>query len=480
MLDLGRTERQNRELRNGYIIMIGCLMVISGAVVYTAMERLQDILIPFLLAVALSYLLAPLVDLLSCRGAEHSIKLPRILAVITSFCVGVGLIVAVGLVLLKALSTFQERSASYTGRVEQLVAAVFDALSKLQQATGAKKEPSNHTVAEEAEAMVESFLADMSVTQMIMDLLGTAAHILEDVMYIVLFLVFMLAHSAHGPRDKIKQRVERQIFIYIRGKSSISAFVGSMHALVLFCVGLQGLWLPFGVLTFFLNFIPNVGGLGAVLLPMPLIALDPAFNSVKSTVAFVIPFGVNIFAKDVLEPKILGHATDLSPVAILLAILIYGSVWGITGMVLAIPLTAVLRIYLEHMHHPVPKMLARLLSGREAESFGLHWEAIPKDSIAPHFVKVDYPKLLEAIQEVAARDCISFTQEDFDSFEVDDELTEDNYVTVDVPTAGPFPKKEPKHFRPFLEHSAPPTTPNPKKRAPPRSWPPPADSPRLV
>ena len=95
----------------------------------------------------------------------------------------------------------------------------------------------------------------------------------------------------------------------------------------------QGLWLPFGVLTFFLNFIPNVGGLGAVLLPMPLIALDPQFSSAETAVSFLVPFGVNIFAKDVLEPKILGHATDLNPVTILLAILIYGSVWGVTGMV---------------------------------------------------------------------------------------------------------------------------------------------------
>ena len=66
------------------------------------------------------------------------------------------------------------------------------------------------------------------------------------------------------------------------------------------------------MLTFFLNFIPNVGGLGAVLLPMPLIALDPQFSSAETAVSFLVPFGVNIFAKDVLEPKILGHATDLT------------------------------------------------------------------------------------------------------------------------------------------------------------------------
>ena len=93
------------------------------------------------------------------------------------------------------------------------------------------------------------------------------------------------------------------------------------------------LWLPFGVLTFFLNFIPAVGGIIAVCLPMPLVALDPKFAGWMAIVAFVVPFVVNLFARDVLEPTVIGHSTSLHPVVVLLAILLYGSVWGITGMV---------------------------------------------------------------------------------------------------------------------------------------------------
>ena len=175
-------------------------------------------------------------------------------------------------------------------------------------------------------------------------------------MYIVLFLVFMLAHASpdadqSDPHDLVGRKVERQIFVYIRGKSSISAFVGGCHAAVLFALGLD-LWLPFGVLTFFLNFIPNVGGMAAVLLPLPLVALDPAFSGSAAFTAFAVPFCVNLFAKDFLEPTLIGQSTSLHPVAVLLAILIYGSVWGIVGMVMAIPLTAVMRIYLASVEHP--------------------------------------------------------------------------------------------------------------------------------
>ena len=66
----------------------------------------------------------------------------------------------------------------------------------------------------------------MSLTDLIISLLGKAAAVAEDVMYIVLFLVFMLARD-EAPKDKFSQTIDRQIFVYIRGKVSISAFVAS-------------------------------------------------------------------------------------------------------------------------------------------------------------------------------------------------------------------------------------------------------------
>ena len=184
--------------------------------------------------------------------------------------------------------------------------------------------------------------------------------------------------------------------MYIRGKTSISAFVAITNGSILWAVGLD-LFLAFGVLAFFLNFIPNVGMFTSVILPMPLIALDPTFSTLQIVLAFAAPLTVGMFAKDVLEPVILGHGTSLHPVCVLLAIMLFGSVWGVTGMVMvsaralpplsvarnttddrpthwhsrraarrtqAVPLTAVLRIYLEAVDHPLPRYMAQVLAGR--------------------------------------------------------------------------------------------------------------------
>jgi hypothetical protein len=162
--------------------------------------------------------------------------------------------------------------------------------------------------------------------------------------------------------------------------------------------------LSFGVLTFFLNFIPTFGFVIAVVLPMPLIALNPAFPPGLVALAFIGPLVCGIIAKvgalslhhvpctlyhapflpsstqdvlehmtwldslrtwldwtpsrarctqDVLEPLIIGQRTALHPAVILLAIMLFGSVWGIVGMVLAVPVTAVVRAHQPpHHHHP--------------------------------------------------------------------------------------------------------------------------------
>jgi len=232
------------EMRVGYIIMISCLMIIALGVVFTFMDRLQEILIPFVLAVALSYLLTPLVNFLSCHGQAHRCRLHRGIAVGLAFLVGVGVLVFVALVLLRALTIFQERSASYADRVEDLLESMFETAERwglrIANNETALQRHADHTAAQEAQELVKGFLSEVSLTNIILELLGTAAHVAEAVMYIVLFLIFMLAHtSERDPRNHVGYRCERKIYTYIRGKSAISGFVGGMHAFVLWLVGLQ-------------------------------------------------------------------------------------------------------------------------------------------------------------------------------------------------------------------------------------------------
>ena len=92
-------------------------------------------------------------------------------------------------------------------------------------------------------------------------------------MYILLFLAFLIAGSTPRARDgetagDFYQEADEQIYVYIRGKVGVALLVAVCDACILWAVGLD-LWLVFGVLSFWLQFVPNVGMAIGVCLPMP-------------------------------------------------------------------------------------------------------------------------------------------------------------------------------------------------------------------
>ena len=155
-----------------------------------------------------------------------------------------------------------------------------------------------------------------------------------------------------------------------RGKLLIALVVASAHAAVLFYVGLD-LFLVFGLLSFALNFVPAIGMLISILLPMPLVALDDGFTPSEALLALLLPLLVGTAAKDIMEPLLIGSATRLQPVAMLLATLLWGGIWGITGMVIAVPVTAVCRVYMQNIPHPLTRYVASKLAGDDQASLGV-------------------------------------------------------------------------------------------------------------
>ncbi|EOD36905.1 hypothetical protein EMIHUDRAFT_201200 [Emiliania huxleyi CCMP1516] len=139
---------------------------------------------------------------------------------------------------------------------------------------------------------------------------------------------------------------------FIRGKVSLSLLVGGLTALVLWSINLE-LWLLFAVLAFLLNFIPNIGAVVATLLPLPVAAFDPGQTSLSPLIFGSTP-------SRLAWPPAPCNSLDLHPVVVLLSLMMWGTIWGVPGLVLAVPLTAIMRIHLAHIDHPLPRYLARV------------------------------------------------------------------------------------------------------------------------
>ncbi len=114
-------------------------------------------------------------------------------------------------------------------------------------------------------------------------------------------------------------------------------------------------------MAFLLNFIPSIGSVVATLLPLP-VALIQFDSGVMIALVVLLPGVVQFTIGNIVEPLIMGEGLDLHPVVILMALVFWGLLWGVVGMLLAAPITAVLRIVFARLR--ITRPLADLMAGR--------------------------------------------------------------------------------------------------------------------
>ena len=124
--------------------------------------------------------------------------------------------------------------------------------------------------------------------------------------------------------------------------------------------------ITFGAFAFILNFIPTLGSIVSTLLPTPVLLFTPGISTGTMVLALVIPGIIQLAVGNVVEPKLMGRSLDLHPITILLALIFWGMIWGFEGMILGVPITAVVKIIFEKTETTVP--VANLMAGRVGEA----------------------------------------------------------------------------------------------------------------
>ncbi|KAG7398739.1 hypothetical protein PHYBOEH_010581 [Phytophthora boehmeriae] len=132
-------------------------------------------------------------------------------------------------------------------------------------------------------------------------------------------------------------------------------------------VGLAIVW---GMLTFILNWIPNVGAMIASVAPLIIIAITPGdlMNPMEKFLAMFLPMCFHMFVGNFVEPKVFGRKLEIDPVVVILSLSAWGLLWGVVGMMLSVPLTAAAKIMLSHLK--IWPELVALLEGTYFTRFG--------------------------------------------------------------------------------------------------------------
>lgn len=153
----------------------------------------------------------------------------------------------------------------------------------------------------------------------------------------------------------ITDRVQNYIFT----KFLISVVTGILVGIVLALFGVDFV-LVWVVLTILLNFIPTIGSIIAVILPMLMTIVQ--FESFTTTILVTGIIGtIQNLVGNILEPKIMGNKLGLNPLVILISLLLWGFIWGIPGMFISVPLTAIIKIIISNSESENMKFIGELM-----------------------------------------------------------------------------------------------------------------------
>ncbi len=325
-----------------------CLIILAIVASGAALYWLKPVIVPFILAIFFTLCLTPIIDL-----QIKYLKLPRWLAIVTTLLVGIGVLTLIGLMFSSSASEISERSDVYQAEIEQLIAKGIEILPL--ESFGI--DPNDLTNS------IIGLVPPDTVTGMISNTLGGIMKLVSNGLLVIIFMLFLIlgqnsqAVSPNGIWAEIDFRIKK----YTLAMVLISGGTGLLVGLTLSIIGVEFAWI-FGLLAFLLNFIPNVGSVIAVLLPLPVALLNPDLSFFSKLLVLLIPLGIQFTMGNVVQPKIMGDSLDLHPVTILIALIFFGMIWGIVGMFLATPITAVIKILCQRFESS--KFLAELMAGR--------------------------------------------------------------------------------------------------------------------
>ena len=329
-----------QQLRDERIRLItGSLLVLAAVAAAGALHFTRGFMIPFVLAAFIATMVSPVVD----YQVRH--RVPRPLAIFSTILLVLCMLGVVGYLTVLALQAVINMADDYSQNFVDLSAQTIEWLKK------ANIEIDRAQIGAHLQATLIGVASQTAST--VMGMVSTGV-------LIAIFVVFLLAGRAPVAPGSLYGEIESRVRRYVVAKIGLSAMTGVLVGVILSVMGVR-MATVFGMMAFFLNFIPSIGSIIATLLPIPVVVAQ--FSSPSMWVlAIALPGSVQMVIGNALEPKMLGEGMELHPVVILLALAFWGLLWGVMGMVLAVPLTSSIRIVL--MQFDAMRPIGDLLAGK--------------------------------------------------------------------------------------------------------------------
>ncbi|MEO0367204.1 MAG: AI-2E family transporter, partial [Pseudomonadota bacterium] len=221
---------------------------------------------------------------------------------------------------------------------------------------------------------INQIFEGVEIAPIITGIAGTFTNMISDALIILIYVLFLLLEQGtfkrkiaeifpdqtqRGSVMSILSHAQEDIQTYLWIKTVTSLLTGIVSYTILVMVGVDfaGFW---AFTIFLLNFIPTIGSIIATLFPAILTLIQ--FDTLTPFLIVLLGVGaVQIAVGNFLEPKLMGTSLNLSPFVVMLSLTLWGSIWGIAGMILSVPITVMMLIVFAHFQET--RHFAVLLSG---------------------------------------------------------------------------------------------------------------------
>jgi predicted PurR-regulated permease PerM len=343
-------EDQNERHGSGFTFRRFLVMLAIAALLSIA-YLLRGVLAPLFLAFLVAYALDPLVDRL------EALRVPRALAAVA---VLLGIVVLMSTVMFFAIPMFLDelgdvgaalpsQLASLEARIEPWLWSTFKlkvphSLAELMKAYGDRVQAQMPTVLNAGAVAVFGTLSYVAVAFSALIIPVFALYLLIDFDRIVTRSKQLLPRRWIRPVSQLASQVHSTLGGYVRGQITANIVLAALYAAGLRLVDIR-LAVPIGVLTGLLAFVPYVGFFIGMFLGVAMATLD--WHGIAPILGVVAVMGtVQLLDALVITPRIVGRSVGLAPLEVLLTMSAAASLLGFMGILLAVPLGAVIKILL--------------------------------------------------------------------------------------------------------------------------------------
>ena len=319
--------------------------IVATAVILTICYFAKPVLITLLVAILFAFLLEPIVNLFL------RIRLPRAVGALIAMLLVGALLYGMTYAFYNKAIDFSQQLPQYTQKIRGHVMRFKERAQSIQKSALPETKDEKQTVKVEQQTNWSEFITSTA---------GTLTELFFMISFIPFLAYFMLTWQDHTKAATVMLfrmenrntayvtlgRISKMVRSFMVGNLVIALILSGLSMIVFYFIHLP-YWYFLGVISGFLSVVPYLGVILAMVPPL-VAGMGQVSGAVMLGIVLTV-FGLHVFALNVLYPKLIGKRLQLNPLAVTISLLFWGWLWGAMGLILAVPITAAMKIIFDNV-----------------------------------------------------------------------------------------------------------------------------------